>query len=549
MTQRRQRAFSSPGNFGLFVLFAGIAMCTQVTAQPPGPGGGPNTQERKIVSDFDSDNDGILNAAERKEARDSLQSSRRPARRVRRGPGGRAGNRPTGTEGPRVEPSDVKSYPSSGLYDEGVLRTFFLEFEQPDWEQELEDFKPTDVEVSATLIVDGKTYPNVGVSFRGASSFFMVPAGSKRSLNLSMDFVDDDQRLHGYKSLNLLNCNGDSSMMSSLLYTHIARHRIAAPKVNFVKVVINGRSWGIYANAQQFNKDFLKENYDSGKGARWKVGGNPRGDGGLRYLGEDLDPYRERFEIKSADKEKSWKDLIHLCKVLNETPVDELETALDPILDIDGVLWFLAVDVALINSDGYWTRASDYSIYQNKKGKFHLLPHDMNEAFRASRGGPGGPGPNRSGNARRRGRGGFEKRPPQNGRPNAQGRDGSGYKLDPLVGLTDDRFPLRSKLLANETLRTRYLQHIRTIAEDLLAWEHMGPRVNAARNLIDAEVRADTRKLMTYQAFQTATSNKRVASAGSLQEFCEKRAAYLLNLKSIQELPRQMIRLKSDNEK
>ena len=27
------------------------------------------------------------------------------------------------------------------------------------------------------------------------------------------------------------------------------------------------------------------------------------------------------------------------------------------MLDIDGVLWFLAIDNALINNDGYWTRA------------------------------------------------------------------------------------------------------------------------------------------------------------------------------------------------
>ena len=37
--------------------------------------------------------------------------------------------------------------------------------------------------------------------------------------------------------------------------------------------------------------------------------------------------------------------------------------------------------MALINGDGYWTRASDYSIYLDPKGKFHIIPSDMNEAF------------------------------------------------------------------------------------------------------------------------------------------------------------------------
>ena len=33
----------------------------------------------------------------------------------------------------------------------------------------------------------------------------------------------------------------------------------------------------MYTNVQQFNKQFLKENYGSSKGARWKVDGSPRG--------------------------------------------------------------------------------------------------------------------------------------------------------------------------------------------------------------------------------------------------------------------------------
>ena len=57
------------------------------------------------------------------------------------------------------------------------------------------------------------------------------------------------------------------------------------------------------------------------------------------------------------------------------------------MLDIDNVLKFLAIDVTFVNTDGYWTRASDYNIYMDPKGVFHLIPHDANETF-----GPGGRG-------------------------------------------------------------------------------------------------------------------------------------------------------------
>ena len=95
-------------------------------------------------------------------------------------------------------------------------------------EEELADFHGTDVEVPATLTVDGKRYLHVGVRFRGASSYFGVPAGYKRSLNLSLDLADRSQRLYGYKTLNLLNGHDDPSFLHAVLYVAAAARRAAA---------------------------------------------------------------------------------------------------------------------------------------------------------------------------------------------------------------------------------------------------------------------------------------------------------------------------------
>ena len=395
----------------------------------------------------------------------------------------------------------------------------------------------------------------------------MIPEGLKRSLNLSIDFIDNDQRLYGYKSLNLLNCNGDPTMMSSILYSYLASQKIAAPKVNFVKVVINGESWGLYVSSQQFNKTFVNQNFGSKKGARWKVSGSPQGDGGLRYLGENIDDYRSRFDIKSGDKESSWRDLINLCKVLNQTPAEQLEQALEPILNVDGALWFLAVDVATSNSDGYWTRASDYNIYQNTDGKFQILPHDMNEAFRAShggarrgRGGRGGPGGRRGfgppgggrggppGGGRGRGFGGPPGGgPPGDGPPGGFGGPGGGgpggggpghggVELDPLVGLNQERFPLRSVLLNHPKWRKQYMANLREIAL-LMDWENIGPRVALYRKLIQTEVERDTRKLFTTKQFKDATGQGfPKKDSTTLRAFMDKRSAFLLKHPEIKAL-------------
>ncbi len=458
----------------------------------------------------------------------------------------------------------------AGLYDPLVLRTLFLEFEGDDWEEELEAFNNTDVEVPATLTVDGKQYQQVGVHFRGQSSYMMVPRGYMRSLNLSLDFLEEDQQLHGYRTLNLLNANGDASLMSSILYADIAREYLPVPKVNFVHVVINGESWGIYVSAQQFNKDFLRDNYETTQGTRWKVDGSPMGDGGLRYLGEEIAPYRERFAIKSKENEAAWRRLIELCRTLEQTPPDQLQSKLEGLVDIDNVLWFLALDVALVNSDGYWVRASDYSLYLDPKGCFHFIPHDMNEAFRGG-GGPGfgfrtdrrggGPGnrPPREGEGRDRepgppppdgpprfgpprgldpdvardGEGGpREFRPGPGGRrgfggPGGGPREG-GPKLEPLVATDDPRMPLRSKLLNVPELRASYLEKVRQIAEKSLDWTVLGPKIDSYRELIEAEVDQETRRLTSASAFHAAVGPVEGTNPPELEKFLKERREFLL---------------------
>jgi spore coat protein CotH len=481
-------------------------------------------EERAILERFDQDSNGLLDRGERATARDFLKANPAP----RQGPGGPRGGgfgpRGPATEpeaalpGARVSPDQVKAS-GGGLYDSGTLRTLFLDFENDDWEAELETFHGTDVDVPAKLTVDGRSYRDVGVRFRGASSYFMVRSGRKRSLNLALDLAEKKQRLDGYKTLNLLNSNGDGSFLSAVLYSHIARKHIPAPKVNLVRVVINGENWGVYVNQQQFNKDFIQENFRTSKGARWKVKGSPNGQGGLDYAGEDLAVYRRRYQMKSGTDE-DWQALVRLCRTLTETPLDQLEAALSPQLDLDGVLWFLALDCGLMNSDGYWTRASDYSLYRDRDGRFHLIPHDMNEAFRAA-GGPGFGGP--------RGRG------PRQGAP-APASAGAAT-LDPFVAMDDSRKPLRSRLLAVPSLRARYLEKLRILAETDLAWENLGPVIASYRGLAAGEIASDTRKTSTTSQFEQLTADAPVVTepgrgqghgAMPLRTFAEQRRKHLL---------------------
>src|SRR5687768_18472637 len=127
-------------------------------------------------------------------------------------------------------------------------------------------------------------------------------------------------------------------------------------------------------------------------------------------------------------------------------------------------------------------------MYRDSAGRFHIIPHDVNEGL----GGEGG---------------------------------GRNVQLDPLVGLNDPSKPLRSKLLAVPALRQKYLGYVRDIAAKWLDWNAVAPTLTAAHRMIADEVRADTRKLYDVEGFEAGIA----PTGNSLKSFLESRRAFLLS--------------------
>jgi hypothetical protein len=482
------------GTPNLFVALAlALGVSAPAVAQFGFGGGGADIE---VLDRYDLDGDGYLNRAER----DAYRLRGRPAPVVQ----------PGAAAEPELTADDVPAYTDEPLYAPDVLRTLFIEFEYPDWEAELETFYGTDVDIAAAVSVDGVDYPGVGIHFRGNTSFRNVRAGLKRGLNLSFDFVDDKQRLLGYRTLNLLNAYGDPTFLRQVLYLRIANEYYPAPKANFVRVVINGQDWGIYVNVQQFNSDFTREAHDTNE-ARWRIQGSFNSRGGLEYLGDNLASYRREYDIKNKDTEENWAALIEMTRVLRQTPPAELIAALDPIFDMDEALRFLAVDNVLQNSDGYWARNSDYSVYRDEDGRFHVTAYDANEALREGM------------NMR-----GFG------------GGSASGARLNPLEGSNDGSKAMLYSLLKVPELKTRYLGYVRDVAENWLDWERIEPMLAGYRSLIADVVAADSHKLYSTSEFELGFAGGSDARASSsygfggppgltLKAFVDQRQAFLLD--------------------
>lgn len=472
-----------------------------------GPGGfgggrrGPGGAKLALTEKFDLDKDGKLNSTERVAAR--AEATNGSGGGGGRGPRRRGGAQEPAKPGVSISPKEVENYTDEHLYDPTVIRTIFLTFDNDQWESELSDFYKTDVEVPSSLTIDGKQYATVGVRFRGNTSTGFVSPGYKKSLNISVDYDEEDQRLYGYKTLNLLNAFGDPSLMREVLFSRIASDYMPALKANFMRVVINGENWGLYVNSQQFDKIFLDEAFDTKSGVRWKKPADPRQGGGLKYSGDSADDYEGFYQLKTnlddEEKQEAWDHYIQFAKTLATAPIDKLEEALEPYLDIDQALWFLAMENTFIDSDGYWVRASDFNFYQDPNGRFHVISHDNNETFRKPGGGPG-----------------F------NGEPI------SGLELSPLFGMGEQSKPLL-RLLENKSLQARYLAHIKTIAREWLNWEKVAPLVESYKNLIEMDVKRGTKRESSYEDFLTSLGVEELGrGVPGLKYFIEDRGNFLL---------------------
>ncbi|MEE2885899.1 MAG: CotH kinase family protein [Planctomycetota bacterium] len=394
-----------------------------------------------------------------------------------------------------------------GFYDDTVVRRVDLIFKTSGYWSTLQSNYSSKTNMKCDVKVDGVTYPDCGVRFRGNSSYWGLPSSSlKRGFKVSIDEYVPDRKLLGYKTLNFNNNFADPSWCREIISYSVFRRFMPTPKCNYIHLYINGVSWGPYFNTQQVNKAMLKEWFDDNDGNRYRgertnLGSNAAGTA-LTWLGSASGPYERAYELKLKNAPNPWKDLIEVCNVLNNTPSSQLYGELPKVLDVDSAIWMHANASVLIWLDSYIGRYC-HNFYINSdidNGRMVLTPWDTNGCF-----------------------GGYT-----DGQSNVT-------RLTPFYQENHSSRPLYTRLMKNAKWRQRYLAHIRSIMDIEYDWANLGPRVMRYQSLIDTLVKNDNKGLYTYQNFlDNATIGVRVRSWGwlyrtipGLRDFVNARVAYL----------------------
>lgn len=403
------------------------------------------------------------------------------------------------------------------IYDIDRILDIRITLEEPRWDEVLDSLKQigNSHRLDAVVSVDGTVYKDVGVRYKGNSSYFNVrkDGATKLPFNIEFNHKIKGQKLPGgYETLKLSNVFRDPSFLREVLGYEMARRYMPAPRANFAKVYVNDTYLGLYNCTESVDEEFLEKYYiehENEEGTLvkcdpdWhgrKIESCPQGDkASLMYLGQDSACYQYLYEMKSDD---GWDDLIELTRVLNQEP-----EKLEQILNVDQALWMLAFNNVTVSLDSYTGRlCHNYYLYRDSFGLFHPILWDMNLCF-----------------------GGF--------RYSGLGRPLSNEAMQEMSMFIhykeqNEKRPLITTLLANDLYRKIYVAHVKTMYEDYLQDSVYLQRAKEIMTLIDPYVEQDSNKLYTYEDFHKnlyETTRVDETNIIGLVELMAGRANYLKN--------------------
>ncbi len=395
-----------------------------------------------------------------------------------------------------------------GIYDPADIKTVELTFEQSNYWSQLVNNYQSETPIEATLTYDGEEIGQVGVRFRGNTSYQMIGNSEKKSFKIEMDFIDEDLKIDGYKNLKFNNAHQDRSFMREVLYGKMAAKYIPIAKGNFIHLYINGEDWGIYPNIQAIDKDFLDEWFLSNDGPLFRAttegnGGGPGGGGGgpggggpnwgdgtaaLNYHDSDTSSYQDYYTLKSSDVENSWEQLVDACfalDVANENNTDNTEF----YFDVDEILWYLAAENIFIDDDSYVYKGKmDYMVYlEPETGRLNGIEYDGNSSFHLD--------------------------------------DATSNSWGPFKNVNNTNYPLLNKLVNIPQYRQRYLAHYRTILNETFTTENSTALIDEMDEQIGDLVAADTKKLYSTGQY--------INSIPQLKNFVTNRRNFLMEYSEV----------------
>ncbi|MEM6965653.1 MAG: CotH kinase family protein, partial [Bacteroidota bacterium] len=237
----------------------------------------------------------------------------------------------------------------------------------------------------ATFIFDNgsvrDTLENVGLRLRGHASRYV----NKKSWKISFNTYVPGRKYYGLKKMNLNGQHNDPTVVRTKLAWDIARQsNLVGARCNHVALYINDEYYGVYANVEQIDEEFLQQHFGNDDGDLYKC----LFPADLAYLGDDPNLYkfsvlnRRVYELKNAPSPSDYSTLSHFIDVLNNTPTDDFLCEIEQVFNVNEYLKYIAFDILIGNWDGPIFNKNNFYLYENTAtGRMEYLPYDLDNTF------------------------------------------------------------------------------------------------------------------------------------------------------------------------
>jgi len=363
--------------------------------------------------------------------------------------------------------------PSQGT--ENIVATAFnptevhnlsIDISSDDWQDMLNN--PLEEEYhSASITFNGITLDSVAIRTKGGSSLRSVAQSSSDRYSFKVDINEyvDGQKFFGLKKFTLQNSFNDPSYMREVIaYELLTEMGVAAPEHAYVNVYINDELFGFYLMVEVIDGEFIENHFDNANGDLYK----PDGTGSdLVWINDQVSSYSD-INLQNNEESTDNGAFINF--------VEQLDNGSTEVIDVDSLLRYMSVSVALSNLDSYHgVLAHNYYIYE-QDGTFGLLPWDFNESF-----------------------GSFNM---------GCRLDIRGLYIDEPVSVDLADRPMVANVFADQANLTTYHQYLSQLINGSLADDAFEARVNSIANLISEHVANDPSSFYSHSQFlQNLTSS------------------------------------------
>ena len=330
--------------------------------------------------------------------------------------------------------------------------------------------------VEADIEMDGGVWTNAGMRFKGNSSL----ASSWRSGNyklpfkLNMDkFEDsypeiDNQRFYGFDELSFSSNWSDDSLLREKVTADVFREAgLASANTAFYAVTVDyGEGpvyFGLYTAVEVVEDTVIQTQFADDSGNAYKPEGAAATFAAGSFNEEQLDKQNNEDEADYSDVQALY-DALH--SRTRTTDPDAWRAGLEAVFDVDTFLKWMAGNTVVQNWDTYGQMSHNYYLYNDPEtGLLTWIPWDNNMAggWRGWRGPHRARGPRRRDSSQRGDPdGGQGQAPIFRGGPGGPGGDRSAVEFDKSAA--SDEWPLISYLWDVPEYQAAYRQYVEQVA-------------------------------------------------------------------------------------